>query len=142
VRVADEREIFAVSAVGDVLPGAHRRLPAGIERYRNRYIVYDLSNFTVGLKHKNDNASLISQWKASVDKKGAVCGEGISVIPAPPPPARPTRPPTALEKRPLVLFSALPPPAGGGRVSFGDTPAPKSMGSLRNLLWDAIGHML
>jgi poly-gamma-glutamate synthesis protein (capsule biosynthesis protein) len=71
----------AINAGADLVLGAHRHLPAGIECYRNRYIVYDLSNFVVGLKHKNDNASLIFQWKVSVDKKGAVCDEGISVIP-------------------------------------------------------------
>jgi hypothetical protein len=71
----------AIDAGADLVLGAHRHLPAGIESYRNRYIVYDLSNFVVGLKHQRDNASLIFQWKVSVDKKGVKYDEGISVIP-------------------------------------------------------------
>ncbi|MDI9504945.1 MAG: CapA family protein [Bacillota bacterium] len=71
----------AINAGADLVLGAHRHLPAGIESYKNRYIVHDLSNFVVGLKHQRDNASLIFQWKVSVDKKGVKYDEGISVIP-------------------------------------------------------------
>lgn len=78
----------AINAGADLVLGAHRHVPAGIECYKNRYIVHDLSNFVVGIKHKADKESgrsltdsMIFQWKVSVDKKGVVCDEGISVIP-------------------------------------------------------------
>lgn len=71
----------AITAGADLVLGHHRHVPAGIERYRGKYIVYDLANFVAGIKHKKDNASMIFQWKVKVDPRGVVCDGGISVIP-------------------------------------------------------------
>ena len=76
----------AIQAGADLVLGSHRHVPAGIERYRRKYIVYDLSNFVVGIKHKSSGGrpltdSMIFQWTFQVDDTGYLADAGIQVIP-------------------------------------------------------------
>ncbi len=76
----------AIQAGADLVLGSHRHVPAGIERYRRKYIVYDLSNFVVGIKHKSSGGrpltdSMIFQWTFQVDDSGYLADAGIQVIP-------------------------------------------------------------
>ena len=76
----------AIEAGADLVLGHHRHVPAGIDLYRGKYIVYDLSNFVVGIKHKSENGrpltdSMIFQWTFMVDESGYLADEGIKVIP-------------------------------------------------------------
>ena len=76
----------AIEAGADLVLGHHRHVPAGIDLYRGKYIVYDLSNFVVGIKHKSENGrpltdSMIFQWTFMMDESGYLADEGIKVIP-------------------------------------------------------------
>ncbi|MEG0145546.1 MAG: CapA family protein [Clostridia bacterium] len=77
----------AIVAGADLVLGHHRHIPSGIEQYRGKYIVFDLSNFIVGIKHKADATgrpltdSLIFQWRFRIDEGGYVEDAGIKVIP-------------------------------------------------------------
>ena len=81
------RSQLAIRAGADLVLGHHRHVPAGIEMYRGKYIVYDLSNFIVGIKHKADSAgrpltdSMIFQWTFDMDTRGVIEDKGIKVIP-------------------------------------------------------------
>lgn len=76
----------AILAGADLVLGSHRHVPAGIEKYRGKYIVYDLSNFVVGIKHKASGGrpltdSMIFQWTFQVDDSGFLADGGFQVIP-------------------------------------------------------------
>ena len=81
------RAKYAIAAGADLVLGHHRHVPAGIETYRGKYIVYDLSNFVAGIKHKADEQgrllsdSLIFQWTFRIDSLGIIEDVGIGVIP-------------------------------------------------------------
>ncbi|MEF9975021.1 MAG: CapA family protein [Clostridia bacterium] len=85
---SDQRMARAAIAAGaDLVLGHHRHVPAGIETYRDKYIVYDLGNFVVGIKHLADSAgrpftdSMIFQWTFTVNENKQIGAQSIRVIP-------------------------------------------------------------
>lgn len=77
----------AIAAGADLVLGHHRHVPAGIETYKGKYIVYDLGNFVVGIKHLADSAgrpfsdSMIFQWTFVMDENKRIGAQSIRVIP-------------------------------------------------------------
>ena len=77
----------AIVAGADLVLGHHRHVPTGIEQYKGKYIVYDLGNFVVGIKHLLDGNgrpltnSMIFQWTFTIDERGKIEDGGIRVIP-------------------------------------------------------------
>ena len=77
----------AIQAGADLVLGHHRHVPAGIEQYRGKYIVYDMGNFVVGIKHLLDATgrpltdSMIFRWQFTIDDANKITAQSIRVIP-------------------------------------------------------------
>lgn len=72
-----------VDAGADIVIGNHSHVYGGVEKYKDKYIIYSLGNFCFGgNKNPSDKNCTIFQQTFNVGKDGSVSDAGINIIPA------------------------------------------------------------